>query len=115
MFENHVSFEGNESYIPTPCLPIRFENHVSFEGNIAGEKNGSKEWLFENHVSFEGNEAREWRESNPQEVENHVSFEGNEAQAKLNEATWLSFDAKKRAVTQCFDMLHSSLFDFSLC
>lgn len=46
--------------------------------------------------------------------ENHVSFEWDEAQAKLNEAAWLSFEAKKRAVRQCF-MLHSSLFDFSLC
>ena len=76
---------------------------------------GKNSCRFENHVSFEGNEASAYVDGRDHKFENHVSFEWDEAQAKLNEATWLSFDAKKRAVTQCFDMLHSSLFDFSLC
>ena len=92
-----------------------YENHVSFEGNEAMMMPRDPEVEFENHVSFEGNEATLYRLAYAGEYENHVSFEWDEAQAKLNEATWLSFDAKKRAVTQCFDMLHSSLFDFSLC
>ena len=94
---------------------ILFENHVSFEGNDANRDLTEIVNVFENHVSFEGNEATLYRLAYAGEYENHVSFEWDEAQAKLNEATWLSFDAKKRAVTQCFDMLHSSLFDFSLC
>ena len=92
-----------------------FENHVSFEGNEAAHAAGNSKRLFENHVSFEGNEAHRGSNTDIPLFENHVSFEWDEAQAKLNEATWLSFDAKKRAVTQCFDMRHSSLFDFSLC
>ena len=92
-----------------------FENHVSFEGNEALTASDIVTCMFENHVSFECNEATLYRLAYAGEYENHVSFEWDEAQAKLNEATWLSFDAKKRAVTQCFDMRHSSLFDFSLC
>ena len=34
-----------------------FENHVSFEGDEAGSSSCTSSHLFENHVSFEGDEA----------------------------------------------------------
>ena len=35
LFENHVSFEGNEALLHEVLRPHQFENHVSFEGNEA--------------------------------------------------------------------------------